>query len=156
MVVFDSNGKFVQSWGKQFRGGAHGLFASVQGAVAVDPVGGGLDVGHGQAAGRAALPRSPVDLEQPLVDRDGGAAGRSDRLGRLTGPHQRAGQDRRDRLAGQRGGQEGGLPAALLGELRVGPAEHEPVAVGGRLAVPGEDDHRASADEDGAAVLAPG
>lgn len=25
MVVFDSQGKFVKSWGKQFRGGAHGL-----------------------------------------------------------------------------------------------------------------------------------
>jgi hypothetical protein len=26
MVVFDSQGKFVKSWGKEFRGGAHGLF----------------------------------------------------------------------------------------------------------------------------------
>jgi hypothetical protein len=25
MVVFDSNGKFVRSWGRQFKGGAHGL-----------------------------------------------------------------------------------------------------------------------------------
>jgi hypothetical protein len=26
MVVFDRHGKFVKSWGKEFRGGAHGLF----------------------------------------------------------------------------------------------------------------------------------
>ena len=25
MVIFDSNGKFVKSWGKQCKGGAHGL-----------------------------------------------------------------------------------------------------------------------------------
>jgi hypothetical protein len=32
MVVFDSNGKFVKSWGKQFRGGAHGLFIRREGS----------------------------------------------------------------------------------------------------------------------------
>jgi hypothetical protein len=32
MVVFDSNGKFVKSWGKQFRGGAHGLFIRKEGS----------------------------------------------------------------------------------------------------------------------------
>src|SRR5438876_12338938 len=25
MVVFDENGKFIKSWGKDFKGGAHGL-----------------------------------------------------------------------------------------------------------------------------------
>ena len=32
MVIFDSNGKFVKSWGKQFRDGAHGLFIRKEGS----------------------------------------------------------------------------------------------------------------------------
>jgi hypothetical protein len=31
MVVFDKNGKFVKSWGKQFKGGAHGLHIRKEG-----------------------------------------------------------------------------------------------------------------------------
>jgi hypothetical protein len=31
MVVFDSNGKFVRSWGRQFKGGAHGLTIGKEG-----------------------------------------------------------------------------------------------------------------------------
>ena len=31
MVVFDQNGKFVKSWGKEFRGGAHGLHIRKEG-----------------------------------------------------------------------------------------------------------------------------
>jgi hypothetical protein len=31
MVVFDPNGKFVRSWGRQFKGGAHGLTISKEG-----------------------------------------------------------------------------------------------------------------------------
>jgi hypothetical protein len=31
MVVFDRHGKFVKSWGKEFRGGAHGLFIRKEG-----------------------------------------------------------------------------------------------------------------------------
>lgn len=33
MVVFDSNGKFVKSWGKEFRGGAHGLHIRKEGST---------------------------------------------------------------------------------------------------------------------------
>jgi hypothetical protein len=33
MVVFDANGKFVKSWGKQFRGGAHGLHIRKEGSA---------------------------------------------------------------------------------------------------------------------------
>jgi hypothetical protein len=33
MVVFDSQGKFVKSWGKEFRGGAHGLFIHKEGGT---------------------------------------------------------------------------------------------------------------------------
>jgi len=32
MVVFDSEGKFVQSWGRQFKGGAHGLSIRKEGS----------------------------------------------------------------------------------------------------------------------------
>ena len=32
MVVFDSDGKFVKSWGKEFRGGAHGLHIRKEGS----------------------------------------------------------------------------------------------------------------------------
>jgi hypothetical protein len=32
MVVFDHNGKFVKSWGKEFRGGAHGLYIRKEGS----------------------------------------------------------------------------------------------------------------------------
>jgi hypothetical protein len=32
MVVFDANGKFVKSWGKEFRGGAHGLHIRREGS----------------------------------------------------------------------------------------------------------------------------
>jgi hypothetical protein len=35
MVVFDSKGKFVRSWGKQFRGVAHGLWLSKEGSQEV-------------------------------------------------------------------------------------------------------------------------
>lgn len=31
IVVFDADGKFVRSWGKQFKGGAHGLHLNVEG-----------------------------------------------------------------------------------------------------------------------------
>ena len=33
MVVFDAKGKFVKSWGKQFRGGAHGLHIRKEGSA---------------------------------------------------------------------------------------------------------------------------
>ena len=33
MVVFDSDGKFVKSWGKEFRGGAHGLHIRREGST---------------------------------------------------------------------------------------------------------------------------
>ena len=32
MVVFDHNGKFVRSWGRQFKGGAHGLTIRKEGS----------------------------------------------------------------------------------------------------------------------------
>lgn len=32
MVVFDHKGKFVKSWGKEFKGGAHGLYISREGS----------------------------------------------------------------------------------------------------------------------------
>ena len=32
MVVFDHNGKFIRSWGRQFRGGAHGLTIQKEGS----------------------------------------------------------------------------------------------------------------------------
>ncbi len=32
MVVFDSKGKFVKSWGKEFKGGAHGLYIHKEGS----------------------------------------------------------------------------------------------------------------------------
>lgn len=32
MVVFDRKGKFVKSWGKEFKGGAHGLYISREGS----------------------------------------------------------------------------------------------------------------------------
>jgi hypothetical protein len=32
MVVFDSNGKFIRSWGRQFKGGAHGLTLRKEGS----------------------------------------------------------------------------------------------------------------------------
>jgi len=35
MVVFDSQGKFVKSWGKEFRGGAHGLTIRREGSTEV-------------------------------------------------------------------------------------------------------------------------
>jgi hypothetical protein len=31
MVVFDDKGKFIKSWGKDFKGGAHGLHISKEG-----------------------------------------------------------------------------------------------------------------------------
>ena len=31
MVVFDEKGKFVKSWGKEFKGGAHGLHIAKEG-----------------------------------------------------------------------------------------------------------------------------
>ena len=31
MVVFDHKGKFIKSWGKDFKGGAHGLFIHKEG-----------------------------------------------------------------------------------------------------------------------------
>ncbi|HEX4772479.1 MAG TPA: twin-arginine translocation signal domain-containing protein [Bryobacteraceae bacterium] len=33
MVVFDENGKFVKSWGKEFKGGAHGLHIRKEGST---------------------------------------------------------------------------------------------------------------------------
>ena len=33
MVVFDENGKFVKSWGKEFKGGAHGLHIQKEGST---------------------------------------------------------------------------------------------------------------------------
>ena len=33
MVVFDENGKFVKSWGKEFKGGAHGLHIAKEGST---------------------------------------------------------------------------------------------------------------------------
>jgi hypothetical protein len=33
MVVFDGNGKFVKSWGKEFKGGAHGLHIRKEGST---------------------------------------------------------------------------------------------------------------------------
>jgi hypothetical protein len=33
MVVFDHDGKFVKSWGKEFRGGAHGLYIRKEGGT---------------------------------------------------------------------------------------------------------------------------
>ncbi len=33
MVVFDANGKFVKSWGKEFKGGAHGLHIRKEGST---------------------------------------------------------------------------------------------------------------------------
>jgi hypothetical protein len=33
MVVFDENGKFIKSWGKQFKGGAHGLHIQKEGTA---------------------------------------------------------------------------------------------------------------------------
>jgi hypothetical protein len=33
MVVFDAQGNFVKSWGKEFRGGAHGLFIRKEGKI---------------------------------------------------------------------------------------------------------------------------
>ncbi|MEI9976438.1 MAG: hypothetical protein WDO73_32905 [Ignavibacteriota bacterium] len=33
MVVFDSQGKFVKSWGKEFKGGAHGLHTQREGST---------------------------------------------------------------------------------------------------------------------------
>jgi hypothetical protein len=33
MVVFDSHGKFIRSWGKEFRGVAHGLFIRKEGST---------------------------------------------------------------------------------------------------------------------------
>jgi hypothetical protein len=33
MVVFDPNGKFIKSWGKEFKGGAHGLFIRREGST---------------------------------------------------------------------------------------------------------------------------
>ena len=33
MVVFDEKGKFVKSWGKDFKGGAHGLHIRKEGAT---------------------------------------------------------------------------------------------------------------------------
>src|ERR1700761_9863828 len=35
MVVFDENGKFVKSWGKEFKGGAHGLHIRKEGSTEV-------------------------------------------------------------------------------------------------------------------------
>ena len=32
MVVFDHQGKFVRSWGRQFKGGAHGLTIRKEGS----------------------------------------------------------------------------------------------------------------------------
>jgi hypothetical protein len=33
MVVFDANGKFIKSWGKEFKGGAHGLHIRKEGST---------------------------------------------------------------------------------------------------------------------------
>ena len=33
MVVFDEKGKFVKSWGKEFKGGAHGLHIQKEGST---------------------------------------------------------------------------------------------------------------------------
>src|SRR5215475_9557696 len=33
MVVFDARGRFVKSWGKQFKGGAHGLHIQKEGST---------------------------------------------------------------------------------------------------------------------------
>ncbi len=33
MVVFDAKGKFVKSWGKEFKGGAHGLYIRKEGST---------------------------------------------------------------------------------------------------------------------------
>ncbi len=33
MVVFDADGKFIKSWGKQFKGGAHGLHIRKEGST---------------------------------------------------------------------------------------------------------------------------
>src|SRR3954452_2409937 len=33
MVVFDSKGKFIKSWGKEFKGGAHGLHIRKEGST---------------------------------------------------------------------------------------------------------------------------
>jgi hypothetical protein len=33
MVVFDANGKFIKSWGKDFKGGAHGLYIHREGST---------------------------------------------------------------------------------------------------------------------------
>ncbi|HEV3198087.1 MAG TPA: hypothetical protein VGZ73_09270, partial [Bryobacteraceae bacterium] len=33
MVVFDDKGKFIKSWGKEFKGGAHGLHIRKEGAT---------------------------------------------------------------------------------------------------------------------------
>jgi hypothetical protein len=33
MVVFDAKGKFVKSWGKEFKGGAHGLHIRKEGST---------------------------------------------------------------------------------------------------------------------------
>src|ERR1700730_10746700 len=33
MVVFDVNGKFIKSWGKEFKGGAHGLHIHKEGST---------------------------------------------------------------------------------------------------------------------------
>jgi DNA-binding beta-propeller fold protein YncE len=33
MVVFDSNGKFIKAWGKEFKGGAHGLHIRKEGST---------------------------------------------------------------------------------------------------------------------------
>src|SRR5271169_1320317 len=33
MVVFDAKGKFIKSWGKDFKGGAHGLYIHREGSA---------------------------------------------------------------------------------------------------------------------------
>ena len=82
MVVFDRNGKFVRSWGKEFRGVAHGLHIRREGrdedlyltVNAANP--------EDDAAARAAGGRPQGDDEGRGRLEDSGAAGHSTATGR--------------------------------------------------------------------------
>ena len=76
MVVFDAKGKFVRSWGKEFRGVAHGLHIRKEGTRRVPVPDGQRREPADDAAARDAGGRDQDDAEGGDRLEDPGAAGR--------------------------------------------------------------------------------